>query len=104
MMRTTSPIFFVHDLQLGTTTQASPGAMSAGALAGSGSAGPVITPDGRYVTFYSSATNLVAGVTNVGDIYVRDLLTGTTYWASTGARAQLQAVFGTSNGVCFSPK
>jgi Tol biopolymer transport system component len=98
------PDVYVRDLQLGTTMLASPGAMSAGTTAGSASARPVITPDGRYVAFYSSATNLVAGVTNVGDIYVRDLLAGTTDWASTGARVQLQAVFGISNGVCFSHK
>jgi Tol biopolymer transport system component len=98
------PDIFVRDMQLGTTTLASPGAMSAGATAGSRFAGPLITPDGRFVAFYSSATNLVAGDTNVGDIYVRDLVAGATYWASGGARAQLQAVFGTSNGVCFSPK
>ncbi len=80
------PDVFVRDMQSGKTTLASPGATSAGAgpaTAESGSAGPVITPDGRYVAFYSSATNLVAGVTNVGDIYVRDLLTGTTSWASS---------------------
>ena len=101
------PDIFVRDMQLGTTTLATPGAMSAGwwvTTGGNGSFGPVITPDGRYVAFYSTATNLVAGVTNVGDIYVRDLQAGTTYWASTAARAQLQAVFGTTNGVCFSPK
>ncbi|MFZ0829017.1 MAG: hypothetical protein WAO02_16505 [Verrucomicrobiia bacterium] len=99
------PDIFVRDLQLGTTTLASPGATSLGITAGnSASARPLITPDGRYVAFYSTATNLVGGVTNVGDIYVRDLLAGATAWASAGARAQLQAVFGTSNGVCFSHK
>ncbi len=98
------PDIYVRNLQSGTTTLASPGAQSTGITAASDSAGPVITPDGRYVAFYSSATNLVAGVTNIGDIYVRDLVMGTTYWASSGARAQLQAVFGTTNGVCFSPK
>ena len=98
------PDIFVRDLQAGTTILASPGAMSTGATAGSVSAVPIISPDGRFVAFYSSATNLVAGMTNVGDIYVRDLIDGTTTWASSGARAQLNAVFGTSNGVCFCPK
>ena len=101
------PDIFVRDMQLGTTTLASPGARFAGwwvTTGGNGSFGPIITPDGRYVAFYSTATNLVAGVTNVGDIYVRDLQAGTTYWASTAARAQLQAIFGTANGICFSPK
>ena len=100
------PDIFVRDLLLGTTTLASPGAVSAGlwVTTDNGSFEPSITPDGRFVAFYSTATNLVAEVTNVGDIYVRDLLAGTTYWASVAARGELQAVFGTSNGVCFSPK
>jgi hypothetical protein len=100
------PDVFVRDLVAGTTTLASPGAVSAGTwvTAGSGSLDPIITPDGRFVAFYSTATNLVAGVTSVGDIYIRDLLAETTYWASRAARTWLQAVFGTPNGVCFSPK
>ncbi len=96
------PDIFVRDMQSGTTTLASPGARSTGTTAGSASAAPVITPDGRFVAFYSTATNLVAGVTNIGDIYVRDLVLQTTYWASASARSQLQLVFGSSNGVCFS--
>ena len=105
------PDIFVRDLQLGTTTLASAGAVPVGGwipIGGAGSFAPTITPDGRYVAFYSTATNLTAGFTNVGsmygDIYVRDLVAGTTSWASAGARAQLQAVFGATNGVCFSFK
>jgi Tol biopolymer transport system component len=98
------PDIFVRDLQLGTTTLASPGAQSTGATAASGSAAPAITPDGSRVVFYSSATNLVPGLTNVGDIYVRDLVAGTTYWASSGARSVLQSVFGAASGVCFGPR
>lgn len=38
-----------------------------------------ITPDSRYVTYFSQATNLVLGDTNgVGDIFLRDRLTNTT--------------------------
>ncbi|MFN8019528.1 MAG: DUF4214 domain-containing protein [Acidimicrobiales bacterium] len=38
-----------------------------------------ITPDGRYVAFWSWATNLVASDTNIkADVFVRDRLTGTT--------------------------
>ncbi|MGA9777271.1 MAG: hypothetical protein WBS33_03265 [Verrucomicrobiia bacterium] len=98
------PDIFVRDMQAGTTTLASPGAMSTGTTSDSGSAAPAITPDGRYVLFYSTATNVVPGVTSVGDIYVYDLTAATTYWVSSGARSELQSVFGTSNGVCFSPK
>jgi len=46
---------------------------------------PQITPDGRYVAFLSTATNLVPGVTTVGEVYVRDLTGGVTFLASTNA-------------------
>lgn len=40
---------------------------------------PAISADGRYVTFLSDATNLVAGDTNAAsDVFVRDRLLGTT--------------------------
>jgi hypothetical protein len=102
------PDIFVRDLVLGTTTLVSSGAVSAGwSVSGStdnGSFEPTITPDGRFVAYYSTATNLVAGVTNFGDIYVYDLQAGVTSWASIAARGELQAVFGLTNGICFSPK
>lgn len=84
------PNVFVRDLQAGTTTLASPGAMPVSTA--SSSELPLITPDGRYVAFYSTATNLVAGVTNSGEIYVRDLIQGTTTWASTNSRSILQSL------------
>jgi len=47
---------------------------------------PGITPDGRFVVFTSSATNLVPGDTNaVADIFVRDLVLGTIERVSVGA-------------------
>ena len=56
------PDVFVRDLQSGTTRRVSVGAMSAGATAfANTSDSPAITPDGRYVAFYSLATNLVPG-------------------------------------------
>ena len=58
---------------------------------------PEITPDGRYVVFYSTATNLVPGVRTAGEIYVRDLVAGNTIWASTNARAIFQTVTGGTN-------
>jgi len=66
---------------------------------GGGSAGASITPDGRYVAFYSNATNLVAGDTNgLYDIFVRDRLLGTTTRvnvATGGAQA--------TGGASFAP-
>ena len=101
------PDVFVRDLQMGVTTLASVGATSTSPPSGSGiavisSEAPDITPDGRYVAFYSSAINLVSGVQKVGDIYVRDLVGGTTSWASTYARTAIQSVMGAANAVCFN--
>ncbi len=86
------PDVFVRDVQAGVTTLASAGAMPFTAT--SSSELPLITPDGRYVAFYSTATNLVSGITNSGEVYVADLQQGTTVWASTNTRAILNnAVF-----------
>ena len=89
---------FVRDLMTGTTTL-----VSAGALSSSGtSEAPLITPDGRYVAFFSSATNLVPSVPHSGgEIYVRDLVANTTVWASTYARQALQLFQNATNPVCF---
>jgi Tol biopolymer transport system component len=89
---------FVRDLQAGVTTLASVGA--ALVSTSSGSESPDITPDGRYVAFSSTATNLVAGVPNAQDIYVRDLVGGTTIWASTGAGAAALSVLNATRVVC----
>jgi Tol biopolymer transport system component len=102
------PDVFVRDLQAGSTTLVSVGALSTNGTPGVGgyllyggsSEVPDITPDGRYVAFYSGATNLVPGVTTTGDIYVRDVVGGTTTWASSGARAALNS--GATNVVCYN--
>ena len=52
---------------------------SAGAQGNGQSGSPMITPDGRYVAFWSIATNLVAGDTNsTMDVFLRDRQLGTT--------------------------
>jgi Tol biopolymer transport system component len=89
---------FVRDLATGTTTLASVGAQ----LSQGRSEAPLITPDGRYVTFFSSATNLVPGVPpSGGEIYVRDLVGKTTIWASTYAREALKLFQNATNPVSF---
>jgi Tol biopolymer transport system component len=94
---------FVRDLQSGTTTLVSVGALtnanppSSSAITSSES--PEITPDGRYVAFYSTATNLVPKVMTAGEIYVRDLVGGNTIWASTNARAIFNSTIGGTNVV-----
>lgn len=94
---------FVRDLKAGTTLLVSPGAMSSDLTSTEvGSDSPDITPDGRYVAFYSTATNLVPGVTNVGDVYVRDLVGGATIWATGYGRAVLQSLNRPTNAICFN--
>ena len=89
---------FVRDLVTGTTTLVSVGAQSS---QGSSEA-PLITPDGRYVAFFSSATDLVPSVSQTrGEIYVRDLVGKTTIWASTYAREALQLFQNATNPVSF---
>jgi archaellum component FlaF (FlaF/FlaG flagellin family) len=88
---------FVRDRSLGTTERASvssdeqqaDGNSQDPGVRGFTASGPDITADGRYVTFYASATNLVPGDTNTcplffedpgtcPDAFVRDRLAGTT--------------------------
>lgn len=88
------PDVFVRDLQTESTILVSAGAIGrpvSASFPASASEAPAITPDGRYVAFYSTATNLVPGATNVSDIYVRDLVSGITIWASESARAAAQS-------------
>ena len=68
---------FVRDTQTGTTTRVN--VASDGTQAEEGSIQPSISADGRYVAFYSYASNLVEGDTNgASDIFVHDRETGTT--------------------------
>ncbi len=72
---------FRRDLVTGTTELVSVGA--SGSSANSSSSDAVMTPDGRYVTFVSTASNLVSGDLNgTPDVFVRDLVSGTTTRAS----------------------
>lgn len=87
---------FVRDRQTGVTERVSVdsnGNESNGSSNNSGGCGnsPNISADGRYVAFFSSATNLVPNDTNAaGDVFVRDRQTGSTEIASVdsaGTRA-----------------
>jgi Tol biopolymer transport system component len=82
---------FVRDRLAGITTLVS---RSSGGVQGNGqSLGPVITADGRYVAFTSTASNLVAGDTNgARDIFLHDRLAGQTTRvnvSSAGAQANM---------------
>jgi len=75
---------FVHDRQTRSTTRVS--VASDGTQANDDCYVPSISSDGRYVTFYSWATNLVTGDTNTAsDIFVHDRETGTTTRASVAS-------------------
>ena len=89
---------FARDRQANATFLVSVNADATGSGNGN-SEWPGISPDGRFVVFVSTSTDLVAGVTNQsGDIYVRDLQLGTTVWASRNATNYFE------NGYrCFNP-
>lgn len=71
-----------------------------GAEANSWAGLPAVSADGRYVAFYSNASNLVPGDTNdVEDLFVRDRVTGTTERASVASDgSQADAQFGSMFG------
>ena len=72
---------FIHDTATSTTSRVS--VNSAGEEANSDSEFPTISSDGRYVAFYSYATNLVPDDNNNSkDVFVHDTVTGTTSRAS----------------------
>jgi Tol biopolymer transport system component len=71
---------FVRDRRAGRTVLVSANVQGTGP-GNAPSSSPVITPDGRYVAFLSSATNLTPSAPSTfvfQDVYLRDLLTGTT--------------------------
>ena len=74
---------FVRDVVNGTTKRVCLG----GAGASVDVATPVLTPDGRYVAFFSTATNLVPGVPTAtkGEVYLAEVASNTITWASTNA-------------------
>lgn len=74
---------FVRDMSAGTTKRVS--IRTGGGQSNAYSDGPGISADGRFVTFASPATNLVAGDTNgVVDVFIRDRSAGTTRRISVG--------------------
>ncbi|HEX7901962.1 MAG TPA: hypothetical protein VF950_29655 [Planctomycetota bacterium] len=90
---------FLRDMVTRTTALVSVNRFGTGTGDGASSA-PTISADGRYVAFRSAATNLHADDPDTtGDIYVRDVVAGTTLLVSrfsgpAGDKA---------NGVCENP-
>jgi Tol biopolymer transport system component len=91
-----APDVFVYDRQTGVAELVS--VSSAGVQGNSYSISPSISDDGRFVAFYSFASNLVAGDTNAeGDIFVRDRQAGTTQ------RVSVDSAGNQANEVTFPP-
>jgi hypothetical protein len=87
---------YVRDRVMGRTERVS--VTRNGAMTNGDSNAPAISADGRFVAFYSEASNLVAGDTNGWeDIYVRDRSLGTTERVNVSSRGD-QANDGTEYG------
>jgi hypothetical protein len=87
---------FLHHTPSGTTTRIS---RSSGGGQGNGtSSDPAISGNGRYISFTSTATNLVPGDTNnANDIFVADRLTGVV------SRVSVRTDGGQGNDGSFHP-
>ncbi|MCA9778834.1 MAG: PD40 domain-containing protein [Candidatus Eremiobacteraeota bacterium] len=89
------PDVFLRDLTNGVTTRIS--VDSAEAEANGGSSAISISSDGRFVAFFSTATNLVPGDNNgFIDVFLRDTLNGTT------TRVSLDSQGNEGNGDSFA--
>jgi hypothetical protein len=98
---------FVHDRQTGQTTCVSLNTLGREANGdsgdGDGGSHSVISADGRYVTFSSTASNIVGGDTNeADDIFVHDRQTGQTTRVSvdsSGHQANADSGYGSSPSI-----
>jgi Tol biopolymer transport system component len=100
------PDIFVRDLADGSTSLITVGATGGPARAVAYQEAPVLTPDGRYVAFFSSATGLAGGVpaNTRGEIYVRDRSEATTTWASVGAAPLVLTILGLNSAASYHPR
>ncbi|MEW6741543.1 MAG: hypothetical protein AB1486_02195 [Planctomycetota bacterium] len=87
---------FVHDRHTGTTTRVS---LSSSGDEGNGdSYDPSLSADGRFVAFWSRASNLIADDTNgADDVFVHDVQTAST------TRVSVSSVGDEGNGVSANP-
>jgi Tol biopolymer transport system component len=85
---------YVHNLVSGVTRRVA----TIDAIGNTGFADSALSADGRYVSFFSSADDLVPGDTNgTPDIFVRDLSTGAT------ARVSVSTAGAEADGWSFTP-
>lgn len=97
---------YLYSRAAGTLTLVSRRASNPGLSANGPSFSPVISLDGRYVAFSSTATDLVTGqvdVPNSGDVFLYDRVTGDMSLASHAAGAPLQAAAVATNTSPYHP-
>jgi len=88
---------FLRDMLSGETKLVSVGYLGLPANGSSGS--PSVSSDGRYVTFQSLATNLIASDTNIKqDVFVRDMKNGVTALVSISSSGTM------ANGLSEFPR
>jgi hypothetical protein len=93
---------FVRDRTTNTTTRVNVKGAGVQSLNGNPQYAPAISGDGRYVTFDSTASDLIAGdTTNGADVFVRDRTRNTTTRVSVDSAGN-QSMNGSSNGVAIS--
>src|SRR5262249_28789182 len=86
----------LNDLQTGITNLITTNRLN-GAVANGSSFSPLISYDGRYIAFLSTATDLVDNDTNNWtDLFVRDRVAGTTLIASMSG-------VGAADGLAYNP-
>jgi Tol biopolymer transport system component len=105
---------YVYDAVAGTSKLVSHKAASPGTKANASAYQPQISGDGRYITFSSSATNIVAGVPAVETVFVYDRQSGTAeafvknlqgvYPGSAGGYSSLPYIDGDGSTVAFTSR
>lgn len=87
---------YLHDTQTGATTKINLG--PGGTHVGGGNGWPRLSANGRYITYHSNASGLVAGDSNnEWDIFLSDITQGTT------ERISVNSSGGDGNGSCNGP-
>jgi Tol biopolymer transport system component len=90
---------FVRDLVSGATRLVSAGASGVDVSA------PVMTPDGRFVAYACTTPGFAAGLGSsaTGEVYVCDMVSNVTIWASTNAANTTKSVLNLSSAACYHP-
>jgi Tol biopolymer transport system component len=90
---------FVRDMALGITTRVSVGP---GGQANGSSNGPAISANGRYVVFFSDATDLIPIPTPYGGLFIRDRKLGTTELVSRNGSSAEPSISAGGRYVAFT--